>query len=158
MLLALGGSREPTRLGAVSRFSEEYAEISPDGRYAAFESDEPGEREIYVEPLPSGPKIQVSVKGGEGPVWRRDGSELFFRSRAGMMMSVAVRDQGGRFEAAAPRPLFSLQVDEPGSHNVRHVFDVSPDGERFLLIRRAEGGTDDLVIALNWTSVLKRAR
>jgi serine/threonine-protein kinase len=157
-LVSLDGPREPARLGAGDRFSEENSEISPDGRFTAFESDESGEREIYIEPLPTGAKRQVSVKGGESPTWRRDGAELFYRSRDNVLMSVAVRAQGGRIEASEPRPLFAMQLDEPGTHNARHVFDVSPDGARFLLIRGAEGaGPDDLVIALNWVAVLRRA-
>ncbi|MGE5277747.1 MAG: protein kinase domain-containing protein, partial [Acidobacteriota bacterium] len=95
-VLAPVSGGDSLRLSASSRFSEEHPEISPDGRWTAFDSTESGQREVYVQPLPEGPKRQVSIGGGQMPVWNRNGSELFYAARDGMLMSVALRLAGGR--------------------------------------------------------------
>jgi len=148
------------RLSADSRFSEEHPEISPDGRWTAFDSPESGQREVYVQPLPGGPKRQVSIGGGQMPVWNRDGSELFYAARDGMLMSVALRPAGGRLEIAEPQPLFLLRLGVSGEIQFhRHPYDVSPDGQRFLVIRRApDTEADGAVVVTNWTAALRKTR
>jgi len=152
-----GNSR---RLSGDSRFSEEHAVFSPDGRWTAFDSGESGQREVYVQPLPDGAKRQVSVGGGRMPVWNRNGSELFYAARDGILMSVTMRLAAGRIEIAAPQPLFLLRLGTGGELVFqRHSYDVSPDGQRFLVIRSApDNETDGAVVVTNWTALLKRAR
>ena len=90
------------------------------------------------------------------PVWRRDGKELFFLSRDGMLMSVALREAGARLETGAPQPLFELRLNDT-LLPFRRKYDVSPDGERFLVIRGApDGDTDTIAVALNWTKMLEK--
>jgi Tol biopolymer transport system component len=152
------GKGSPRRLGG-SRFSEEHPEISPDGRWTAYESSESGPREVYLEPFPEGPRRQVSVGGGETPIWRRDGAELFYSARNGVLMSVAIQPRGGQLEIGEPQPLFPIQSGISGPHLFRRPYDVTPDGERFLVIRRAaDAEADNAVVVLNWTAALEGAR
>ena len=160
VLIPLSGRGNSLRLSGDSRFSEEHPEISPDGRWTAFNSNESGQKEVYVQPLPEGPKRQVSIGGGQMPVWNRNGSELFYAARDGMLMSVAMRLAAGRLQIGEPQPLFLLRLGTSGEilfH--RHPYDVSPDGQRFLVIRRApDTEADGAVVVTNWTAVLGRAR
>ncbi len=154
--LAAGGSSRPLSSG--SRFSEEHPELSPDGRWTAFDSNESGRREVYVQPLDGGPERQVSIEGGQLPVWSRSGSELFFVGRDGNLKSVPVHLAGGRVAIGEPQSLFPLQLGVDGElpFDVR-PYDVSPDGQRFLVIRRAAGADPDgAVVVTNWTAVLRR--
>jgi hypothetical protein len=160
VLLPLAGSSEPVRLSAGSRFSEQHPAFSPDGRWTAFDSNESGPREVYVQPFPGGPKRQVSVGGGQMPVWNPNGSELFYSARDGMLTSVALRLAGGRPEIGEPQPLFGLELGTPGEIPwIHHPYDVSPDGQRFLVIRRAPGADpDSAVVVTNWTASLRAGR
>ncbi len=159
ILAPLSAGGELVRLSANSRFSEEHPGISPDGLWTAFDSSESGRREVYVQPLPEGPKRQVSIGGGKMPVWSRDGSELFYAARDGMLMSVALRHAAGGLEIAEPKSLFPLQLGVSGEIQFqRHPYDVSPDGQRFLVIRRApDSETDSAVVVTNWTAALGRS-
>jgi len=158
ILAPLSGQGEPVRLSGDSRFSEEHPEMSPDGRWTAFDSSESGQRQVYVQPLVGGAKRQVSIGGGQIPVWNRNGSELFYAARDGMLMSVALHLAGVRIEIGEPQPLFLLQLGVSGELEfARHPYDVSPDGQRFLVIRRApDTEPDSAVVVTNWTAVLGR--
>jgi Tol biopolymer transport system component len=159
VLFPLSGRGGPVRLSTDPRFSEEHPEMSPDGRWTAFVSSESGQREVYVQPLPGGSKRQVSIGGGQMPVWNRQGTELFYAARDGLLMSVAMRLSAGRAEIGEPQPLFMLQLGVSGEILfARHPYDVSPDGQRFLVIRRAPGTEpDSAVVVTNWTAVLGKA-
>jgi Tol biopolymer transport system component/predicted Ser/Thr protein kinase len=160
VLSPLSGGGDSLQLSGDSRFSEEHPEISPDGRRTAFDSSESGQREAYVQPLPGSPKRQVSIGGGQTPVWNRNGSELFYAARDGMLMSVPMRLAAGRLEIGEPQPLFLLRLGVSGEVQFsRHPYDVSPDGQRFLVVRRApDTEADSAVVVTNWTAVLGRAR
>ena len=134
--------------------------MSPDGRWTAFDSNESGQKEVYVQPLPGDSKRQVSIGGGQMPVWNRNGSELFYAARDGMLMSVALRLAAGRLEIAEPQPLFPLRLGLSGELQFhRHPYDVSPDGQRFIVIRRApDAEADGAVVVTNWIAALKGAR
>ena len=155
--LADGG--EPARLGD-SRFSEEHPAISPDGRWTAFDSSESGRREVYVQRVAGGPKRQVSVGGGQTPIWKGDGSELFYASQDETMMSVSFRAAGDRLEIGDPQALFSLGLGTGGEVQFsRHPYDVSPDGQRFLVIRPSpDSGPAGAIVITNWMALLKASR
>ena len=107
-------------------FDEHEAQFSPDGKWIAYQSNESGRDEIYVQSYPrSGRKWVVSTSGGINPVWRRDGKELFYRS-ANRMMSVST-ETGSGFTAGKPQVLFKGDYDD--------YFDVTPDGQRFVMIK-----------------------
>ena len=94
------------------------------------------------------------------PVWNRNGSELFYDSREGLLMSVSMRLASGRLEIGEPQPLFLLRLGLSGEIQFhRHPYDVSPDGQRFLVIRRApESEADGAVVVTNWTALIGRSR
>jgi Tol biopolymer transport system component len=116
-------------------FNESAPRFSPDGRWLAYISDESGRREIYVQPYPGpGGKWQISTEGGTEPVWNPNGRELFYRS-GDKMMAVDIVTQPS-FTAGKPRMLFEgPYTPAPGSVP---YYDVSPDGQRFLMLKPVE--------------------
>jgi serine/threonine-protein kinase len=130
--------------------------VSPDGRWLAYSSDESGTAEVYVRPFPDAAtaRWQVSASGGTNPVWSRDGRELFYISGRGEMASAPIKP-GPTFNPGEPTPLFPVgQFTVNGNAG---VFDVSPDGKRFLMIRPVAGlGETELVVVQNWFEELKQ--
>jgi len=137
-------------------FNEGAPRFSPDGRWLAYVSDESGRDEIYVQPYPGpGGKWQISTEGGTEPVWNRNGRELFYRS-GDKMMAVDIATQPS-FAAGKPRMLFQGHYVPTGIK--MPYYDVSPDGERFLMLKpieQAEPAPTQINVVLNWTEELKR--
>jgi eukaryotic-like serine/threonine-protein kinase len=138
-------------------FNETVPRFSPDGRWLAYVSDESGHWEIYVQPYPGpGGKWQISTEGGTEPVWNPNGRELFYRSGDKMMaVDITTTTQPG-FTAGKPRVLFEgpylpTPVTFPN-------YDVSPDGQRFLMLMESERATSttQINVVLNWFEELKR--
>ena len=132
-------------------------QFSPDGKWVAYASNETGKWEIYVTsfPEPRG-KWQVSVGGGEQPRWRGDGRELFYLSPNSKMMAVPVTT-GANFEARTPVALFQAAPRQPIPIFDLFVYDVSRDGQRFLIntqVKQAESAP--MSIVLNWTAKLNK--
>jgi serine/threonine-protein kinase len=132
--------------------------LSPDGRWLAFVSDETGSKEVYVQAFPDagGRKWPVSTGGGSEPLWSRDGRELFYRNGRHEMVAVAVTG------SAAP-PLGRQQVlfstREYATGQASRAYDVTPDGQRFVMLRSARRpGEDDfrLVVVENFFEELER--
>jgi len=149
-LAPVAGDRKPVPF-LQSRFGEVWARFSPDSRFVAYMSDESGTHEIYVRALPPGKgRWPISTNGGFFPRWRRDGTELYYREGQ-KMMAVPIRLTPNAVEPGAPRELF--QAQDGGR------FDVSPDGQRFLLHYPAEGQQDaqSITIVTNWQSTLSDA-
>jgi dipeptidyl aminopeptidase/acylaminoacyl peptidase len=136
----------------VTPFNEESASISPDGRFVAYASDDSGHYEVYVIPASGkGTRVTVSLDGGTGPVWSRDGRQLFYRA-GDDLISVDVRLVPG-FAPGARQKVLDLSAYDSG---YLHEFDVSPDGQRFLLIRTApESRPTRLDLVLNWSEELR---
>ena len=132
-------------------FQERSGRFSPDGRFMAYTSDESGRDEIYVRPFPGpGGKWQVSTEGGRQAAWSPTGRELFYRNDDELM---AVRiDNTSEFVAEPPRLLFKGNYH--GALLIFASYDITPDGERFVLIR-GEGGLA-LQVTLNWFDELER--
>ena len=133
------------------------AQFSPDGRWMAYASNETGSMEIYVSPFPSGNgKWQVSSAGGLEPRWRQDGKELFYVSADGKMMAVAVTT-GVSFKAGSPVALFQTYRRQPVSSQDVFSYDVSGDGQRFLIATKVdEANAAPLSILLNWASGMEK--
>jgi Tol biopolymer transport system component len=133
------------------------AQFSPDGRWMAYASNETGSMEIYVSPFLSGNgKWQVSSGGGQEPRWRKDGTELFYLSPEGRMMAVAVT-AGSSFKGASPVALFQTHRRQPVSSQDVFSYDVSGDGQRFLIATKMdEGNAAPLSITLNWASDMEK--
>jgi serine/threonine-protein kinase len=144
--------------------NERNGEISPDGRWIAYSSDESGRHEIYVRPHPNleARRWQISVDGGAQPAFSRRGDEIFFLGRAGRMMVSQIRTSG-EFSASPPRtlldPQYYAQESAVNAIITARGYDISPDGRRFLMIESAEAPVNaaGIVVVLNWTEELKRA-
>ncbi|MGA7791761.1 MAG: protein kinase [Candidatus Acidiferrales bacterium] len=138
-----------------TRFDEAEPRFSPDGRWIAYISDESGRYEIYVQPYPGpGGKWQISTEGGTEPVWNPNGRELFYRT-GDKMMAVDIATQHG-FSAGTPRMVFEGQYEKapfPISN-----YDVSPDGQRFLMLKPTEqaAAPTQINVVLNWFEELKQ--
>ena len=158
-MLSIGGDPEPTWL-LRGEFNERNAELSPDGRWMAYESDESGEREIYVRPFPNVEDglWQVSDAGGRWPLWSRDGQELFYLEggRPPHLMAVQV-ETDPTFDYQNPQELFEWQYSVNAT--ARRNYDVSPDGQRFLAINSQIANDDSplptINVVLNWFEELK---
>src|SRR5215469_991122 len=124
--MPLTGERKPTSLFAKS--GETRANISPNGRWVAYQSSEPGREEVYVQSFPpSGSKWQVSTAGGEEPYWRRDGKEMFFISGK-MLTAVEVQTDEMAFRSGRPMPLFAIRLEVEARRN---RYQVAGNGQRF---------------------------
>ena len=153
-VLGLQGDRKP-RPFLQTPSNEGGPMFSPDGRWLAYQSDESGREEMYVRPFPGlGGKVQISTEGGVQPVWARNGRELFYRN-GDKMMAVAIQTRP-TFVAAKPKLLFEGHY-EMGIY-VLHNYDVSPDGQRFLMIKASEQepAPTQLNVVLNWSDELRR--
>jgi Tol biopolymer transport system component len=133
------------------------AELSPNGRYLAYQSNESGQFEIYVRPYPqigSG-RWQVSASFGKGPTWARNGRELFYMDRTNHLMTVPVDTQGATFSAGAAVAQLQTPYATPFAWR---MYDVSADGARFLMIKDQFSQTvaPTIVVAQNWIEELKR--
>ncbi len=136
----------------VTPFNETAASVSADGRYVAYVSDESGRNEVFVIPSSGkGDRVTVSIDGGTGPVWSRDGRELFYRA-GDDLLGIQVRTTAGLVLGERKR-IVDLSAYDPGYF---HEFDVSADGQRFLLIRTEPASRPvRLDIILNWFEELK---
>lgn len=138
-------------------FTEGAQSFSPDGRWMVYVSDESGRPEVYVQPYPGpGGKWQISTEGGTEPVWNRNGRALFYRS-GNRMMAVDVTTQP-TFSAGKPRALFEGQYFASVFPLTGTAYDVSPDGQRFLMVKETAQTTAPVQInvVLNWHEELKR--
>ena len=138
-------------------FSESAPRFSPDSHWLAYISNESGRYEVYVQPYPGpGGKWQISSEGGTEPVWNPNGRELFYRNGSKMMVvDVAVQPS---FAAGKPRLLFEAQQYLP-SPATSPNYDVSADGQRFLMLKSSEAGEAALTqinVVQNWFEELKR--
>ncbi|HSL21470.1 MAG TPA: protein kinase [Vicinamibacterales bacterium] len=151
-----GGTLQPL---IATGANEAQARLSPDGRWIAYTSDESGRPEVYVQRFPEpGERIGVSAGGGAQPVWRRDGRELFYVDLDRRLMSVPM-ETGARITAGKPRLLFELpSYGFEIFYGVRNVYDVAPDGERFLVLARNERDASSLTVVTNFTSALAGRR
>jgi serine/threonine-protein kinase len=141
-----------------TEFDENGAMFSPDGRWLAYMSNETGRDEIYVQPVGtsgSGGKLLVSVGGGAEPLWARNGRELFYRN-GNKMMAVAIETEP-ELSVGTPKLLFEGRFLGTGPVHLRRQYDVSPDGQRFLMIKREQDLVPtELIVVLNWFEELKR--
>jgi Tol biopolymer transport system component len=130
--------------------------FSPDGHWLAYVANESGSAEVYVQPYPGpGGRWQISTEGGREPVWNPNGRELFYRN-GNKMMAVEIATQHG-FSAGKPRMLFEGQY-ALGPATTSN-YDVSPDGQRFLMVKPAEQEQvpkTQINVVLNWFEELKR--
>ena len=161
MQVELDGTHRVTPL-VQTPFAERNGIISPDGRWLAYEANDSGQFEVYVRPFPdvNGGHWQVSTGGGTRPLWARNGQELFY-AVAGRCAHARRRGArpvvGGHHTHAADQ---GRLFHGPGS-NPGRTYDISPDGQRFLLIK-AGGGSEQaaapitLIVVQHFDEELKR--
>ena len=161
MQLRLDGAHQITPLVQTTS-TERNGEVSPDGRWLAYEANDSGTFEIYVRPFPDVAKGRwpVSTGGGVQPLWARNGQELFYLAPTGALMRVGVA-RGATWAATVPAKLLEGRyfIGAPGQ--VGRSYDIAPDGRRFLMIKEGGGseatpGPTSLVVVQHWGEELKR--
>jgi serine/threonine-protein kinase len=137
--------------------------VSPDGRWLAYQSNESDRFEIYVRPFPDidAGRWQISTNGGTRPEWSADGKELFYfreDTGAGAELVAVNVESGDTFRPGTQQTLFSGRY--LAGQALRGIYDVTEDGQRFLLIKRVEGDRESaertIVIVENWLEELER--
>jgi eukaryotic-like serine/threonine-protein kinase len=149
-----------------SMFGETNGEISPDGRWIAYQSNDSGREEVYVRPFPDVDRgrWQVSTDGGTRPLWARNGRELFYLDQEDLLTNVTVQTEP-TFVVSRPVRLLKTHYYsgfggiQGGTTVAGRTYDVSPDGKRFLMLKDVQ--RDDtmpvgFVVIVNWSEELKR--
>jgi len=161
-VLPLEGHQKPVPF-LRTEFDERDGRFSPDGRWVAYISNESGRYEVYVRPFSpdalgegishAGGKWLISENGGYGPIWRRDGKELYYIDLDGTLMAVQLT-KGSDFQAGVPRVLFQTPRSPDTSGLTQWA--PSPDGERFLFLVPETQGAVPFTVVLNWQAGLKK--
>ena len=136
-------------------FDEFGAAVSPDGRWIAYASLESGRSEVFVRRFddPGAGRSQVSVDGGDEPLWAHNGRELFYRSSRGDFLVADVGLQP-TFAVRGQRTLFNranLATDP-----FHRSYDVAPGDQRFVMVNRAASSMAELILVVNWPAGLAR--
>ena len=158
--LSVDGDEKPRAL-VRTKFSEGSPKFSPNGAWLAYSTNESGQPEVWAMAYPAGERLPISTNGGTDPVWRQDGRQLYYRV-GDSMMAVDV-SYGPSLKASKPRVLWtghylagagsSCGMAGPTSAN----YDVTPDGQRFLMIEDASAiaESERLRVISNWVKELK---
>jgi len=133
------------------------AQFSPDGKFVAYASGETGSWEIFVSPFPDfASKWQVSVGGGEEPRWRGDGKELYYLAPDRRLMAVPIQTSP-TFASAPPVALFVTAPQPPVSALHFFSYDVTADGQKFLInTRSSTSNSAPLSVLLNWPAEIEK--
>jgi dipeptidyl aminopeptidase/acylaminoacyl peptidase len=164
--LPLTGDRTPIPI-IQNQFTNLDPQISPDGKWIAYRSDETTRNQVYVQSFPSGAgKQQISSNGGSIPRWRRDGGELFYMDAltGGRLFSTDFKTNGNAFEFSSPHSMFETGFVNfnYGQHaaGLGNVYSVSADGQRFVMARSISNltgaGNTPITIVLNWPVALPK--
>jgi serine/threonine-protein kinase len=161
LMMTMDGKRATEPL--ITKYRDFNPEISPNGRWIAYDSNESGTIQVHVRPFPNvdGGHWQVSTGPvGTRPLWARSGRELFYVDDAlNRLMVVPVQSDGETIRLGSPVKVFDYLVNPSPSRS----FDISPDGQRFLVIK--DTATDEqsstatpanMVVVLNWLEELKQ--
>ena len=150
-IVALTGDSTP-KIFRDSPANEIMPAFSPDGKWLAYESDQSGTSEVYISPFPSGgAQYQISTSGGERPVWRRDGKEIYYRANL-RMMAVKVNLQGNAVELGKPEALFEVAVRNLAGR----WYDVAPDGRFLMNTSPATAQSSNFELVVNWPAELSK--
>jgi serine/threonine-protein kinase len=155
-----GVSQSPVEPLEETRFQGAMADFSPNGRYVAYQSNESGRSEIYVRPFPrvDNGRWQISTAGGTRPAWARSGRELFYLDASNALTAVPVGTSGPTISIGSPAKLFDTKYAEP---NPSRHYDVSADGQRFLMLKAGTTGDPNatpvsIVLVEHWFEELKQ--
>ena len=154
--LPVSGDKKPIPV-ANTNANEGIGMFSPDVKWVAYESDESGQYEIYIQPFPGpGRRRAVSTNGGIMPRWSRDQKEIFFISPENKLMAASIRSAGQDLEISAPAALFQTRIAKGGTEVWnKQQYDVSRNSQRFV-INLDESTTAPITIVTNWTRTLKK--
>ena len=136
-----------------TNFDERDAQFSPDGKWIVYQSNESGRFEIYIQPFPGpGSKLQVSTNGGAQVRWGPNGKELFYIALDARLMAVPIRlaSNPQTAEPGSPAPLFATRVSGALQGTIMQQYDVSSDGQRFLINTITEEAASPITVILNW--------
>ena len=152
--LALDATATKTRITNTA-FAEVNARLSPDGQWVAYESNESGRLEVYVQSFPGpGRRQPVSVGGGRTARWKPDGTELFYLTPSGDLMTVPVAASGGAFPFGAPTRLFHANVEF--TQGLGRILNISPDGRFLLKVVPDDRVPPPVVVIHDWATQLPR--
>ena len=155
-VLTLGEEGNPNMVLS-SRFLEMQPRLSPDGRWLAYASNESGIMNVYVQALLDPErKWQISTDGGAEPLWAPDGQRLFYRNSDMMMVTDVATEPD--FLPSRPSVLFEGRYAVDPFGNDARNYDITPDGERFIMIQAGEeeSGSPGLTVVRNWFTELER--
>jgi eukaryotic-like serine/threonine-protein kinase len=155
--LPLEGNRKSMPI-VQTPFNDGAGQLSPDGKWIAYHSNESGHFEIYMQTFPpSRGRWQISTAGGGSPRWRADGKEIFYLTEdRERVMAVDIRASPGKVEAGVPHALFPASLSGP---NILYPYDVTPDGQRFLIqepLPQTGAGAATFTILMNWQAGLRK--
>jgi Tol biopolymer transport system component/DNA-binding winged helix-turn-helix (wHTH) protein len=147
-----------------TRFYENNAVFSPDGKWLAFLSDESGQAEIYMQALDRsndslrvvGERFLISRQGAQCLRWRRDGKELYYLGSGGRVYAVPLGFRSTGVHAGHPEPLFTIDAEARSTIHSVVSFDVSADGSRFVIPSMAPGESSALVVLQDWESLVAK--
>ncbi len=154
----VGGDTTPVPIVADPKFDEAGVDVSPDGKWIVYESNETGRKEVYVRPFPNADagKWQISTAGGTSPLWAKNGREIYFIERR--QMRAATVTTTPTFDVGTTRTLFAIPADVYSAETDNYApFDVAADG-RFIMARRLQtvaAPNVPLLFVLNWFEELK---
>jgi len=132
-------------------FNQMQARFSPDDQWVAYQSDESGQFEIYIQAFPEPrEKFHISTGGGTNPQWGPGGRELYYISKDVKLMFVKVKLAADTLEASAPHELYTM----PSGFAGLSPYEAAPDGQRFL-VGVSENAKGPLNVVVNWPSLLK---
>jgi Tol biopolymer transport system component len=151
------GDRSPRAL-TNTEFNESQGQFSPDTRWVAYQSDESGRTEIHIQPFSymsgGGANVMVSSGGGYQPRWRRkDGKELYYVTSDGKLVAVDV-SAGTALELGKPHVLFATPIWAGGISRQVHRWDVSADGQKFLI--PTSPTKTAFTVVMNWQAAFKK--
>jgi Tol biopolymer transport system component len=136
-------------------FNDAWPAVSPDGKWLAFASDQSGRMEVYVQPVAGGGgQVQISLDGGNEPVWHPGGRELYYRRPTGGQVDLiaASLSLGPEIRVAQRNTLFkAAELDAAQPHA---NYDISPDGKNFVMVRR--NPSSYLVVIQNLSELIRR--
>ena len=156
------GASTPEKFLATAA-NESQPQLSRDGRWLAYVSDESGQDEVYVRQFPSGPGFaKVSSHGGTEPRWKHDGSELYFREGGGLTISTLMAvpmhaESRGGISAGVPVALFQYAAGSIVPQNNVWQYAPSPDGQRFLMAVATETAAPAIHVITNWLKATQDA-
>jgi len=162
-VVPLTGQQKPSPVLQTS-FDEIEGQLSPDGTWLAYASNESGRYEVYIQTFPEpGGKWQVSVAGGAQPRWGRDGRELFYVASDSRLMAVPIRvaRDARAPQTSAPVGLFSTRLASGGNiplngFQARAQYAVASDGRFLMNVAADDAATSPITVVLNWATALKK--